>query len=200
MRGFDSERAMTAVKVSAGPRNEGDSPMRITKALLSTAYHEAGHAVAAQHSNVSVESVTIVPSEDSKGVVKHHNPVWGLNLESGDDETIRMRCEAGIMVCFAGEIAQRRFNPRGVRRFDWEDDREQAIQLADKLESGKAVDLYLAYLRQRTKQHLEIDSVWKQVAATADALVAGNGTLSGNEFRGVFWRAVGIEPLAESGN
>jgi hypothetical protein len=55
--------------------------MKITKALQATAYHEAGHAVAAWYLGAGVESASIVPDDDTTGRVYYErHPLEGIDI------------------------------------------------------------------------------------------------------------------------
>ncbi len=86
--------------------------MRRTKALEATAYHEAGHAVAAYKVGMKVKRLTIVPSGDALGSHQHHAYFPGVNLEYDSSPRAQRRAENFALVCFAGPAAQRRFNPK----------------------------------------------------------------------------------------
>jgi ATP-dependent Zn protease len=80
-------------------------------ARLSTALHEAGHAVIARSLGLKVHSATIVPAPGIDGKVEHANPLRGIHLDYDGSDRARRRAEIAIIVCLAGPAAQRRHKP-----------------------------------------------------------------------------------------
>jgi hypothetical protein len=87
--------------------------------LAATAHHEAGHAVAAWLRGVRFRYVTIEDGEDSFGHVRYLGSARGM-----------AQTHARGVVALAGEAAQRRFNPRSIRRHHGESDRQTVIRFA----------------------------------------------------------------------
>ncbi|MFY9839299.1 MAG: hypothetical protein WAK55_23045 [Xanthobacteraceae bacterium] len=97
--------------------------------IEATAYHEAGHAVVAYFLNYKPELVTIVPTVDAAGHVIHPNPLHGFQLDIDDSDEARLRVESAITICFAGPIAQQRYNPRSWRRVHSQLDYDKIAEL-----------------------------------------------------------------------
>jgi hypothetical protein len=89
---------------------------RSTSQVEATAYHEAGHAVIAYMLGYQPQSVTIVPAVDTAGHIIQTNPLHGFQLDIDGSDEARLRIESLITICFAGPIAQKRYNPRSWRR------------------------------------------------------------------------------------
>ena len=87
-----------------------------------TAYHEAGHAVAAALRRVPFKYVTVEQDEERGST--GHTMFTGRSPKSLEDHFAR-----GV-VTLAGEAAQRRFNPRTVRRHHGGGDRKTVVDLA----------------------------------------------------------------------
>jgi hypothetical protein len=83
--------------------------------IEATAYHEAGHAVIAYLLGYRPQSVTIVPTADTAGHIIHANPLHGFQLDIDGSHEARLRVENVVTICFAGPIAQKRYNPRSWR-------------------------------------------------------------------------------------
>ncbi len=94
----------------------GRAPKSVREA---TAHHEAGHAVIALQLNVPFKHVTIAEHGDSAGHVLFLTPARTLG-----------RAHRRGIVSMAGEAAQRRFNPRSIRRHHGEGDRETVVDYA----------------------------------------------------------------------
>jgi hypothetical protein len=137
---------------------------------LPTAFHEAGHAVAAWRRGLKIHSVTIVPTPEFRGHIQHANPLQGIHLDYDGSPRARLRAEAAIVVCLAGPEAQRRFSPRSWRSFHGATDHELAADLAMSLNgSDEAVNAHLKWLSIVTRD--EIAVWWPLVEKVAHALV-----------------------------
>src|SRR5437867_3805113 len=78
-----------------------------TKTLTATAYHEAGHAVAAYFLGVRLKSVTIEPGDDS-AVRTHHQDLIDKRIEYEEiTDRTRLNIERTVMICLAGQEAQK---------------------------------------------------------------------------------------------
>jgi hypothetical protein len=102
---------------------------RSTSQVEATAYHEAGHAVIAYVLGYRPQSVTIVPTVDTAGHIINTNPLHGFQLEIDSSAEARLRIESLITICFAGPIAQKRYNPRSWRRAHGQWDYEKIAEL-----------------------------------------------------------------------
>lgn len=158
--------------------------MRPTKALIATAYHEAGHAVAAYHFGVRVKSVTIQPTDDSLGAVIHARldrrtaemVEYGSITPGGREKVERM-----VVIVYAGGVAERqhkgRHNHRGAQL-----DYSTVINYIDKLSgSPEQTEAYLRWLYIRTVD-LVTNVLWPEIEVVAQALLEYR-TLSGDELR-----------------
>jgi ATP-dependent Zn protease len=78
-----------------------------------TAYHEAGHAVAALHLGRVVKTVSIVPDEETFGRVAHY-PITGkwLQPDVHIDARTRDYLEDVITIMLAGPVAERKAHGR----------------------------------------------------------------------------------------
>ncbi|MGC2161247.1 MAG: hypothetical protein WA634_05010 [Silvibacterium sp.] len=95
-----------------------------------TAYHEAGHAVAAWAQGVKVLKASIIPDAETDGWVQHA-PVWkNVNLEVDRSARAAGKIRENIVICLAGGQAQRRYAPRSLRNWHRGSDYEGAVDLA----------------------------------------------------------------------
>ena len=76
-------------------------------ALMATAYHEAGHAVANIVLGFEVTHCTIVPKDDTVGHVEHPHPIWKYGLSVRRERTTWGR--RAIVTCYAGLAAEHHF-------------------------------------------------------------------------------------------
>ena len=166
-------------------QKDGVKPMTLR---LSTqefvAYHEAGHAVAAWQLGIALRrnGVTIVPDgvEGNLGSVSHVQFV-NRNFQWRDSDRDRIRVEKLAQLSLAGEIAQRRFSPRSVRRYHAKSDRMNAIDLLSPLTVDiKELEAWLKLLHIRTENMLSNPDAWNAVKRLAAALVQKR-TIRGKE-------------------
>jgi hypothetical protein len=75
------------------------------------------------------QCVTIVPTVDTTGHIIQTNPLDGFQLNPDSSDEARLRIESLITICFAGPIAQKRYNPRSWRRAHGEWDYEKIAEL-----------------------------------------------------------------------
>src|SRR5687768_10085396 len=104
---------------------------RNEKQNATTAYHEAGHAIAAWHLDLKFKHVTIIPEEESLGHLLHSKPPKWFRPDIEDTDRIRMRGERHIIVSLAGQIAEAKY--RG-RRPSWgmDGDNQIAVDMASR--------------------------------------------------------------------
>ena len=112
---------------------EPSKSTRLTKQLAATAHHEAGHAVADSKFGFKIKQVTIVPSDEAVGSAR----TKGLQLRWLEyEKPTRKRigyCHDLIISLLAGAEAQRRFDPKSIRRHhavgDYQSAKEVLIRL-----------------------------------------------------------------------
>ena len=145
--------------------------MKRTKALRSTAYHEAGHAVMAWHEGLSINEISIVPDHKSSGRIIHANPLRGIHLDMDNSNRARIRAESAIRVALAGPIAQRHYNPRGFQHRHAESDYELAKdRILYITGSGEEANAYMNLLEIQTRQ-IVTGLHWSLVDYLAKALL-----------------------------
>ncbi len=143
-----------------------------------TAYHEAGHAVAAWKLGYRPISASIIAADESVGEVRHENP-YGNNAEYDGSELGRLRIERAIIIRLAGPIAQKRYRPTSWRRWQGGADYAVAADLALVVcGSGKIASAFLKWLDLRAKALIEQN--WPIVERLANALLK-RGTVSEDE-------------------
>jgi hypothetical protein len=144
------------------------------KTLEATAYHEAGHAVAALQLRVGIgrRGVSLVPNEDWSGFV---HTLKGFSGRPDIERTGQMRlgAENRTLVLFAGEAAQRRFRPMSVRRHHAAYDRRHAIDLMNYfVGSTRELEAYLEWLHIRAESFVASPFNWKRIETVAAVLMA----------------------------
>jgi hypothetical protein len=148
----------------------------MSKMLESTAYHEAGHAVAAYDVRLRTKALSIVPNDGENTLGHHIGRPYFTGMPHPDISEIppRMwrRLEHRAMVCLAGPAAQRRFNPSGFRHSHAQGDYHQAVDFLSYLSgSNEAVEAHLHLVELRAKELIEADIHWAEIEALAAALL-----------------------------
>jgi hypothetical protein len=143
--------------------------------LRATAYHEAGHAVAAFHLGIGIgrKGVNVIPdsSEDRAGMAHIRK---GFAGRPDYEVTDRMRhgAEKHVVASFAGEAAQRRFRASSVRTWHAATDRKNAVDLLSYFVPEKReLEAYCQWPQSRAENLIKRPEVWAQIHAVADALV-----------------------------
>jgi len=132
----------------------------VTGTLAATAYHEAGHAVAAIVRGVRVKHATIAPGENSAGHIR---------LLGRVPKQIGAMHNRG-MIALAGEAAQRRFSPRSVRQHHGGSDRDAVRRFALDASGSAEVAQCLVDLWQAQANDL-VQARWAVIQRVAAALL-----------------------------
>lgn len=143
--------------------------------LKATAYHEAGHAVAAWRLIIALshKGVTIVPDQEegSDGSV-FHRKIVGKDVEYDHSGRNVLKTERLVQVSLAGEVAQRRYNSRSLRSYHSESDRQKAMDVLSYLAtSDSEVEAWLKLLYIRTENMLSNPDIWRAVEQLAAELM-----------------------------
>ncbi len=166
-----------------------------TEALWPVAYHEAGHAVVGWHlgRGLRKEGVTIVPDEKAgTGGSCSSKRVVGRDAEYDPSARNRLRAEIDVQALLAGEIAQRRYNPRSVRRYHAAGDRHEMNDLfyrfIDKrfVDHNPEMDAWEKLLRIRTETLFADPDIWRAVERLAAALMERR-TIPGEEATAILY-------------
>jgi hypothetical protein len=178
----------------------GDNPMtsktreRPRPSLIEcTAYHEAGHAVAAIALRRAVTQVSIIP-DDVAGSLGHcaHRKIDSFHPEWDSSDRTRSQVEREITTFLASGIAEAKFKGHR-RRIGAATDIDNAVNLACCV-SGDAeeAEKYVAWLYARTKNLLALPWHWRAVEKVAAALLAKR-QISGRDARKLFEAALDEE-------
>jgi hypothetical protein len=147
---------------------------RNPKALRSTAFHEAGHAVVACLLGVPFRLVTIKPSEDSLGHVLHNRwPAWAdPDSERYNQWRANWWFEIRTRISLAGQMAEAICIGRRPRRYSHSADDDGAEDLALRLcGDGEAASAWLHWLLIGVRRRLAQPQVWHAVEVIADELL-----------------------------
>ena len=153
-------------------------------ARAATAYHEAGHMVAAWRMRVKIHKATIVPTEIYLGCVHHESPLRRINLEVDGSDRAEIKANKMVLICLVGPAAERRHNPSlslgsSLPSYHGKSDYDLAPDLAFRLASNNEVaDAYLKWMQLRAEA-LNVSN-WNFVVAFANRLLE-RGTLEYGE-------------------
>lgn len=141
-----------------------------TKALISTAYHEAGHAAVAIKLGVRVKRLSIISSDGAMGQVQHSPYLTGIDPAYDASAKAQRRMENLVLVCLAGPGAQRKHNAKGYRKYHGEGDYDTALDLLWRMSgSGEAVAVYLKLMEIRARDMVAGPLVWAGIEGIAKA-------------------------------
>ncbi|MCP5368438.1 MAG: hypothetical protein H6907_18765 [Hyphomicrobiales bacterium] len=157
---------------------------------MSTAHHEAGHAVASYCRRIPINTVCIGRLGGTDG---HFAP--GIDpttaMASGDIDGLRQQVEVfGIILC-AGPEAQRLYDPRGFHADHAAGDWSMARRLLTLMSGDAEVrEAYLNLYGVLARKLLQRPNVWAAVRSLADALVDCR-SLAGDQATAVIRGAMG---------
>ena len=168
--------------------------MKRIKALESTAYHEAGHAVAAYQVGQLIKSVTIIPDDDSSGSVStgpyFSGDEWDQLIRVNSEDIsggMQQRLENDVLVCLVGPAAQKRFNFFGYRKFHGEQDRKIAMNWLRLLEGDNQIlGYYFRMFDLRARNFVQRSTNWGLICHLVETLLA-KPTLTGDEVKSVIF-------------
>lgn len=149
---------------------------------MATAYHEAGHVVAARSQGRVAKGVTIVPDEDTLGSCSFYGLREAGSFAWDASARNRIRLERLIISALGGCAAEARF----LGRHNWigaHNDWRFAANLSTyQAGSDEEADAYLNWLWERTRNIFRLDHWWDMTTALAEALVE-HRTLSATEVK-----------------
>lgn len=150
--------------------------------LTATAYHEAGHAVAAWWFDLPFEKASVIEDEDTLGRVNFTPPGNDFRPDIEVDARTQRRIEHTIVVALAGPLAGEKFSGatnETIAANDW----ETVIGLAEYVcGSPEQTEAYVEWLRVRASDLIEHPLFCARVERVADALVRDK-ELSARELR-----------------
>ena len=148
--------------------------MEPTKSLVSTAYHQAGHAVAAYKFNLKPKDLTII--DEGNGDVEYIPAPYisednMKEYEAGKLTAVtKLKLENDAFISLAGPLAQIKFDPWGFKHSYAERDYHQAIDLLSMIEQDNEVlELYFDLIDLRARKFLSRRTNWKTVDHLAKA-------------------------------
>ena len=156
---------------------------RITSRLRATAYHEAGHAVAAWHQRIRINSLSIAEDDISKGRLSHEYHFTGIRPDLDMSPRAQRRIENMAMVCFAGPHAQRKAFPRSWRNHHGRSDFHQATDLLSYVDPDpETLEIYVKLVDARAQKFVAGPSVWMLIDRLANDLLERR-KMTGREVR-----------------
>jgi hypothetical protein len=147
------------------------TPPRRVSRIERTAYHEAGHAVAAYVRHLRFTSISIIPDRGTLGRCEFSETGVVIDPESGTQLRARRRIETLIIVSLAGVIAESlltgRHNWRGAHA-DLHDATRYASFVTGNVEELRA---YERWLWEHTRTLLGARPCWLAVQQLAVTLI-----------------------------
>lgn len=147
---------------------------RLTPAqAAATAYHEAGHAVVADHlgQKIGQGGASILSGADFDGYVSLPVCFTGT-LEGERTGRMRLLAEKRAVVFLAGIEAQRTYRPSSVRNYHASHDYKHAVEVIEYFsESPEELDAYLRLLHTRARNLIQVPAIWESIERVAAALL-----------------------------
>lgn len=164
--------------------------------LMSTAVHEAGHAVVGSLLGLSTGRISIEPDENTLGRVElGTTDLEALTRCSAAGQRfehlpsrLRGRLEGRLITWFAGPTAEAVFHRRRTWLPGHESDLGYAIDLADQFMSRRSAERYVRWLCERSHDYVTHPENWPAILALARELV-DVGKISGRRAASVIKRA-----------
>jgi hypothetical protein len=145
--------------------------------LLSTAFHEAGHAAVAFYLEIPIaeNAVSIICGEgfDGKVSIKQSFLRRLGRLDSAElSAAKRLTAERYAIFALAGIEAQRRYRASSVRHYHSSKDYHDAVDVVSYFApDDEELDAYLRLLRIRTRNIVALPGVWAWIEELASALM-----------------------------
>jgi ATP-dependent Zn protease len=143
--------------------------------LKCTAYHEAGHAVAACELDLPLRRISIVPNDDDGSLGHCARPGLPRKFENADKSNkTRLRIEKEILLKLSGAIAEARFRGQDNLQGAVDDNCELELYAETVCSSSKEIRKFLAWLKERARNLLNSKRgiLWRAVRYIAKELVA----------------------------
>ena len=149
-----------------------------------TAYHEAGHAVAAIENRVKLIRVSIIPDDDSSGRCNYTYPEWKGSPDSENNSKWRYRLEKLAIGTLSGMAAEGLYLGHDPED-GYEDDQHRAICYLSYLTgSNEELGAYFEWIKRRARGLVRTPIVRLTIEAVAEVLL-DKQVLSGTEVRAI---------------
>jgi ATP-dependent Zn protease len=143
---------------------------------IATAYHEAGHVVAAVRLGVRVKKATIIGDGRYYGIVHCADVFGGLRLDVDRSSRARTRVERQVILSLAGPAAEAEFLGRPIKGNFARADYQTALDVADHMcSSSEEAQAYLKWLEIRARDLIKV--FWPDVEKVSSELTK-NKTLT----------------------
>lgn len=153
------------------PTTRASKSDRAHLALEQTAYHEAGHAVAALALNRAIRELSIVPTENSLGHLKNTKAPDSFRPDINVDNRTTTWIEREVLIGLAGPAAEARHVGR-YNHLAAAGDHKMVANLASHHHGfGKVLTKYLDYMAARAEAFVAAPNHWVQIEDLAAALL-----------------------------
>jgi hypothetical protein len=153
--------------VTSAKRGTPHRPSRIER----TAYHEAGHAVAAYLRRLRFTNISIIPDRGTLGRCEFSEAPVIIDLKTHSIARARRRIETLIIVSLAGIVAEHLLTGRHNWRGAQADLQDAARYAAYVTGSDDELGAYLRWLSEHTKMLLSAPPCWLAVRQLAAVLI-----------------------------
>lgn len=138
----------------------------------STAYHEAGHLVAAYFLGIPLAKIAVTIDEDSAGRFMRRLMFKAGELDVGNSDRTRVKAERYAQVSLSGIVAQRRNRPSSIRNWHPTGDYRTAQELIMLItRSQEEVQAYLNLILVRASMMFDDPYRWRCVESVAAGLI-----------------------------
>ena len=186
---FESTNSESTNSKSAGSnsKDSNTASSKLAKAeLTATAFHEAGHAVAALVLGRPVEKVTIAPSRSSTGRMN----LGICKIQKGRTKPTKDWLEDEAMILFAGMVSESHFTGQYCQQGAGQDLRAARRLLSQtRATTERQLEKLERRLLDKTEHLLDEECNTKAIEMIAAELIA-NETISGRAVKHLFNQAV----------
>ena len=143
-----------------------------SKKLKATAYHEAGHAVAAYNCRIAFTEVSIIPNDDTNGRITFRKSPKSFQPDLCMNTRTRLRIENNAIVDFAGGKAEHKFRHSRFPTRGASADFDNTVQLIlYYCGSEREADAYIKWLSVRAEYLVGVRENWAAIEALASELL-----------------------------
>jgi hypothetical protein len=159
-----------------------------------TAYHEAGHAIAAWRRHLRLLEITIEPTRIYSGRVRYAKVFRKHELETSNLDRLQIKVEDFALMCLAGPAAQEKYDPRSIR-LAWHGDHEEAQEILSNYtgsDNEEYLRTYYKLIDLRARDFVACN--WGTIEMLARELLSRR-TMSREDFSKFIWtRICGVTP------
>jgi ATP-dependent Zn protease len=165
-----------------------DKPQKVDESRLTTAFHEAGHAVMAQIVGRPIEKVSISPAHLQAGGMR----LGVCKLQKGRKKSSKDALEDEVMILFAGMVAESYLTGEYCRQGAGQDLRMIRRLLLNRGGSERSLQKLEKRILEKTEHILDDQAHLKAIRKIAEKLVE-NESVSGRSVRHLLDESIASE-------